>query len=100
MTSSWSTHDQQIGKFNIQALNKRHRYREQTYGHRQGGEEGEGERNGERSMETHVTMCETDSQGNLLCDSGSSNRSSSNPEGWGGEGGGRGVWVVHRYPSG
>ena len=65
MTSSWSTHDQQTGEFNVQALNERHRYREQTYGYRQGGEEGEGEKNRERSLETHVIMCEIDSQREL-----------------------------------
>ena len=38
----------------------RNRHREQTYGHRERG--GEGEMNGERNMETYITMCKIDSQ--------------------------------------
>ena len=48
------------------------RLREQTYGHR--GRGGEGEMYGQSNMETYITICKIDSQGNLLCGSGSSNR--------------------------
>ena len=37
---------------------------------------GEGEMYGESNMETYITMCKIDSQGNLLYGSGNSNRSS------------------------
>ena len=40
----------------------RHRHREHTCGHSWRGEEGEGEMCGESSMETHTTICKTDSQ--------------------------------------
>ena len=50
------------------------RHREQTYGHGWlRGEEGEGGMFGESNMETHMTICKTDSHGNLLYDSGNSN---------------------------
>ena len=39
----------------------RNRHREETYGHGKRG--GEGEMFGERSMETYITMCKIDSQG-------------------------------------
>ena len=38
----------------------RHRHREQTYGHRERGEESE--KNGENNMETYIIICKTDSQ--------------------------------------
>ena len=38
----------------------RNRHREQTYGHRERG--GEGEMYGESNMETYITICKTDSQ--------------------------------------
>ena len=38
----------------------RHRHREQTYGHRERGEESE--QNGESNMETYIIICKTDSQ--------------------------------------
>ena len=38
----------------------RNRRREQTYGHRERG--GEGEMYGESNMETYITICKTDSQ--------------------------------------
>ena len=37
------------------------------------GEEGEGGVFGESKMETYMTICKTDSHGNLLYDSGNSN---------------------------
>ena len=37
------------------------------------GEEGEGGIYGESIMETYITICKIDSQGNLLNDSGNSN---------------------------
>ena len=37
----------------------RNRHREQTYGHKQKG--GEGEMYGESNMETYITMCKIDS---------------------------------------
>ena len=50
------------------------RHREQTYGHGWlRGEEGEGRVFGESKMETYMTICKTDSHGNLLYDSGNSN---------------------------
>ena len=56
----------------------RNRRREQTYGH---GERGRDcEMNGKSNMETYITICKIDSQGefagNLLCVSGDSNRGS------------------------
>ena len=39
----------------------RNRHREQTYGH--GERAGEGEMYGKSSMETHITVCKIDSQG-------------------------------------
>ena len=39
----------------------RNRHREETYGHGKRG--GEGEMFGESSMETYITMCKIDSQG-------------------------------------
>ena len=39
-------------------------------------EEGEGEMYGESNVEVYSTICEIDSQWNLLYDSGNSNRSS------------------------
>ena len=50
------------------------KHKEQTYGHRE--REREGEMYGESNMETYITMCKIDSQGNLLYGSGNSNRSS------------------------
>ena len=38
----------------------RNRHREQTYGHGERG--GEGEMDGERNVETYITLCKTDSQ--------------------------------------
>ena len=38
----------------------RNRHREQTYGHKQKG--GEGEMYGESNMETYITLCKLDSQ--------------------------------------
>ena len=38
----------------------RNRHREQTYGHRERG--GEGEMYGDRNMETYITICKIDSQ--------------------------------------
>ena len=52
----------------------RKRLREKTSGHGEKG--GEGEMYGESNMETYITMCKIDSQGNLLYGSGNSNRSS------------------------
>ena len=51
----------------------RNRHREQTYGHRERG--GEGEMNGESNMETYITMCKI-ANGNLQYVSGDSNRRS------------------------
>ena len=53
----------------------RNRHREQTYGHRGVGEGGS-EIYGESNMETYNTICKTDSQWDLLYDSGNSNRGS------------------------
>ena len=49
----------------------RKRLREKTSGHGEKG--GEGEMYGESNMETYITMCKIDSQGNLLYGSGNSN---------------------------
>ena len=54
---------------------QRHKHREQTYGHGGGKEEGEGEMYGENNMETYTTICKI-ANGNLLYDSGNSNRGS------------------------
>ena len=51
----------------------RNRHREQTYGHRERG--GEGEMYGETNMEAYTTICKI-ANGNLLCVSGNSNRGS------------------------
>ena len=40
----------------------RNRHREQTYGH--GEREGEGETYGESNMETYITICKIDTNGN------------------------------------
>ena len=40
----------------------RNRHREQTYGHRGGGEEGERKLYRESYMEIYITICEIDSQ--------------------------------------
>ena len=54
------------------------------------GRGGESEMYGERKVETYITVCKTDSQWELLCDSGNSNRLCINLEGWDGrEMGGR-----------
>ena len=47
--------------------------REQTYGHRERG--GEGEMYRKSNMETYITVCKI-ANGNLLYDSGNSNRGS------------------------
>ena len=71
----------------------RNRHREQTYGHRKRG--GEGEINGKSNMKTYITTCKIDSQWEFavwlrelkqgLC---------INLEGWVGKGNGReGTWV-------
>ena len=41
---------------------QRHKYREQTYGHGGGEEEGKGEMYGENNMETYITVHKTDNQ--------------------------------------
>ena len=51
----------------------RNSHKEQTYGHRERG--GEGEMNGESNMETYITMCKI-ANGNLLYGSGNPNRGS------------------------
>ena len=53
---------------------RRNRHREQTYGHGESG--GEGEMHRKSNMETYITLCKIDSQGNLLNGSGNSNRGS------------------------
>ena len=52
----------------------RKRYREHTYGHEERGREGE--MYGKSNMETYVTICKIDANGNLLYGSGKSNRGS------------------------
>ena len=52
----------------------RNRHREQTYGHGERG--GEGEMYGKSNMETYITICKIDTDGNLLYDSGNLNRGS------------------------
>ena len=52
----------------------RSRHREQTYGHR--GRAGEGEMSGESNREASITVCKETANGNLLYDSGNSNRGS------------------------
>ena len=51
----------------------RNRHREQTYGHGEGG--GEGEMYGKSNRETYITLCKI-VNGNLLYGSGNSNRGS------------------------
>ena len=46
---------------------------------------------GKSNMETYITICKTDSQGNLLYGSGKSKELCINLEGWGQEGDGREV---------
>ena len=46
---------------------------------------------GESNMETYITICKTDTNGNLLCGSGNSTGLCINLEGWDGEGEGRKV---------
>ena len=41
-----------------------------------GGEEGEGEMYEQSNTDIYMTICEIDSNGSLLCDSGNSNRGS------------------------
>ena len=50
----------------------RKRHREWSNGHRERG--GEGEMYGKSNMETYITICKIDTDGNLLYDSGNSNR--------------------------
>ena len=50
----------------------RNRHREQTYGHRERG--GEGEMHGGSNRETYITIGKIDNQRNLLYGSGNSNR--------------------------
>ena len=52
----------------------RNRHREQTYGNGERG--GGGEMYGKSNMETYITICKIDANGNLLYGSGSSNRGS------------------------
>ena len=52
----------------------RNRHREWSYGHGKRG--AEGEIYGKSNMETYITICKIDSQGNLLYGSGNSNRGS------------------------
>ena len=52
----------------------RKRHREQTYGRGERGEEGE--MYGKRNVETYITIYKIDSQWELLCISGNSNRGS------------------------
>ena len=53
----------------------RNRHREQTMD-MEGGVEGEGEMYGDRNIEIYNTRCKIDTNENLLCASGNSNRSS------------------------
>ena len=57
---------------------RRNRHRGQNYRHggRGGRGGGEGEMCGESNMETYIIKCEIDTNGNLLHDSGNSNRGS------------------------
>ena len=59
------------------------------YGHRERG--GEGEMHGESKTERYIPICKIDSNGNLLCDTGSSVQCSVTTEGWDGVGDGRGI---------
>ena len=74
----------------------RNRHREQTYGHRERG--GEGEKYGKSNRETYITIFKI-ANGNLLYGSGNSNWVLYQPRGvgWGGrwKGGskGRGKWI-------
>ena len=52
----------------------RNRHRKQTYGHGERG--GDGEMYGKSNLETYITMCKIDANGNLLYASGNSNRGS------------------------
>ena len=62
--------------------------------HREWGEEGEGGRYGEGSMETYTTLCKIDSQWEFAVRLRELKPGLSNIlEGWGGEGGGRDVHV-------
>ena len=50
------------------------KHREQTYGHRERG--GDGEMCGEINMDTYITICKIDSRGEFSVGSGNSNRGS------------------------
>ena len=66
----------------------RNRHREQTYGHKQKG--GEGEMYGESNMETYIIMCKIDSQWEFaICLRELKQGLCINLEGWDGEGDGR-----------
>ena len=66
----------------------RSRHREQTYGHRERG--GEGEMYGDRNMETYITICKIDSQWKFaVCCRELKQGLCINLEGWNGEGDGR-----------
>ena len=56
---------------------------------------GEGELYGKSNMETNITMCKIESQGELLCGSGNSNGLCNNLEGWemGGRSKRKGIYV-------
>ena len=79
----------------------RHRHREQTYGPDK-GEEGEGEMNGESSMEAYtLPYVKQIANGHLLYDPGNSNWALSQPRGVGKggrwEGGSRGRGHMYTY---
>ena len=57
----------------------RNRHRKQTYGHGERG--GDGEMYGKSNLETYITMCKIDANGNLLYASGNSNRGLHQPGG-------------------
>ena len=66
----------------------RNRHREQTYRHGERG--GEGEMYGKSNMETHIIICEIDSQWEFaVCLRDLKQGLCINLEGWDGEGGGR-----------
>ena len=68
----------------------RNRHREQTYGHRKRG--GEGEINGKSNMKTYITTCKIDSQWEFaVCLRELKQELYINLEGWDGEGDGREV---------
>ena len=68
----------------------RNRHREQTYGHRKRG--GEGEINGKSNMKTYITTCKIDSQWEFaVCLRELKQELNINLEGWDGEGDGREV---------